>query len=364
MNNIMLYAYTQHNLGDDLFIKILCDRYPNTTFHLLAPRDYDKTFLKLKNLNIIPRDSLFFRGGNWLATKMNQQQLLSAFLSRECDAVVYAGGSLFIQHADWKRQMKQVKAMYIKEKPFFLLGANFGPHSDQAFLMEYHQLFQQFTDICFRDQYSYTLFNDLPNVRVATDMAFQLETTDTKTASMMSVIISVIKPSIRSSLRGYDAIYYNKVSEIARYFMIQGYTVTLMSFCGYERDHEAINSIIHLLSDDEKNQIRTFYYQYKLEEALTLLSSSAFIVATRFHSMILGWLFQKPVFPIVYSSKMTNILNDINFQGSYTTFDGLKNLKAENVYESVNTNTVDISNQISKAGKQFFQLDSYLKTKT
>ncbi|MCC2248679.1 MAG: polysaccharide pyruvyl transferase family protein [Bacillota bacterium] len=363
MKNVMLYAYSQYNLGDDLFIKILCERYPNTIFHLLAPHNYSQTFSSQKNLKIIRRDSVLFRGTNLMTTKLDQRKLFYTYLSRNCDAIVYVGGSLFIQGDSWKKELKNVQEMHINSKPFFLLGANFGPFSEQAFLKAYHHLFQQFTDICFRDQYSYTLFKDLPNVRVATDMAFQLETIRAET-DPSSVIISVIKPSIRKALRDYDAIYYKKIREIALYFIEQGYTVTLMSFCSYEKDNEAIEAITQSISVGARSHIHTFYYKHNLDEALERIASAAFIVATRFHSMILGWIFRKPVFPIVYSSKMTNIMKDINFQGNYASFYTLNTLKAETVFQSIHGNMVDITNQIIESEKQFLKLDIYLKTKT
>ena len=44
MKKIKVYAYTRQNLGDDLFIKILCERYPNTQFVLYAPNVYKDIF--------------------------------------------------------------------------------------------------------------------------------------------------------------------------------------------------------------------------------------------------------------------------------------------------------------------------------
>lgn len=34
---MMVSAYTEFNLGDDLFIKVLCERYPDTRFMIIAP---------------------------------------------------------------------------------------------------------------------------------------------------------------------------------------------------------------------------------------------------------------------------------------------------------------------------------------
>lgn len=359
MKNVMLYAYTHYNLGDDLFIKTICERYPNTNFLLLAPRGYCMTFSNLKNLKIIKSDSVLFRSGKLIATALNKKQILYSFLARKCHLQIYAGGSIFIQHDHWKEDYINVQAMATKKIPFFVLGANFGPFYEQGFLQAYYKLFCHLTDICFRDHYSYSLFKELPNVRLATDMIFQMEPIYLRNAEQ-SVIISVIKPSIRKSLQGYDEIYYNKMREIICCFLKEGYHVTLMSFCEYERDHEAIENILAPLSKPYINHIHTFYYKHDLEEALKLISSCTFVVATRFHAMILGWLYQKSVFPIAYSSKMTNMIKDVNFQGDYVQFHELETLEAETVYQSMNRNRIDVTKQIIKAKEQFMKLDMYI----
>ena len=44
MKKVKVYAYTRQNLGDDLFLKILCERYKNTKFILYAPEVYKEIF--------------------------------------------------------------------------------------------------------------------------------------------------------------------------------------------------------------------------------------------------------------------------------------------------------------------------------
>ena len=53
MNRAFLYAYLQFNLGDDLFVKHLIEKYPNVKFYILADSKYKKIFRKNKNLIVI-----------------------------------------------------------------------------------------------------------------------------------------------------------------------------------------------------------------------------------------------------------------------------------------------------------------------
>lgn len=359
MKKVIVHAYTQFNLGDDLFIKILCERYPKTTFVLSAPKQYSKSFKDISNLRIFPNDSFFIRGFNYMCRKLKLYRLMMQFLIRNYDATVLIGGSLFIQDDHWQKNLAYMKTLTVKGKPFFLLGANFGPFHDYSFYIEHKRLFKRYTDICFRDQYSYGLFNDLSHVRVASDIIFQLPRRGAQ-QDEKSIVISVIKPSIRKHLTNKDAIYYQKISEITMYFIENGYTVTLISFCEFEGDHDALDAIAESLPISYLPKIRKHYYQGNLEEALMVISQSNFVVATRFHAMILGWIYEKPVFPIVYSEKMKHVMNDIGFKGSYTDFNMLDQLEVTEVYSSMHTNFIDITTQAQNSKKHFNKLDAYL----
>lgn len=358
MKKIIVHAYTQFNLGDDLFIKVLCDRYPKTIFVLFAPKQYKYRFQRISNLRISPNDSLFIRGLNYICRKLKIHHLMMRFLARSYDATVLIGGSLFIQDDHWQKNLEYKKSLAIKGKPFFLLGTNFGPFHDHSFYCEHKKLFKSSTDICFRDQYSYDLFHDLPHVRVASDVVFQLPKQKMRYFEKL-IVISVIKPSIRKHLTNQDAIYYQKIKEIVCYFIESGYTVNLMSFCEFERDHDAIEIIEELVPTDYLHKLTKHSYQGNIEEALDIIANSCFVVATRFHAMILGWLYGKPVFPIVYSEKMKHVMNDIDFSGSYTDFDQLSKLDPAQVFSSINQ-VINITAQIKDAEKHFDKLDAYL----
>ncbi len=56
---VMIYAYCNFNLGDDLFIKILCERYPEVHFLLYAPIEYKYYFKWLPNITVYPRNNIF-----------------------------------------------------------------------------------------------------------------------------------------------------------------------------------------------------------------------------------------------------------------------------------------------------------------
>ncbi|AIF45593.1 polysaccharide pyruvyl transferase family protein [Virgibacillus sp. SK37] len=359
MKNIRLFAYTFSNFGDDLFIKILCERYPDTQFTLYAPRSYKKTFTETTNLTVIPNDSFFRRATNLISRKWPLWKGLSG---KKYDAVVYIGGSLFIQSANWELELEKLKAMQLKDKPFYLLGANFGPYTDKEFYLQHHKLFESYTDICFRDTPSYELFKELPNVRMAADVVFTLQTPRIKqAANEKSIAISVIKPSIREQLIGYDDTYYKKISEIATYFMKQNYHVQLLAFCAYEKDDEALEEIQTYIPSSMAKKVTAHLYEHDPEKMLQLLSQADMVIASRFHAMVLSWLLQKPVFPITYSQKMIHVMHDVGFQGDYSTVEQLDRMTPETVFQTMEQPPLAISAQIKQAEKQFEKLDVFLQ---
>ncbi|WP_415654037.1 polysaccharide pyruvyl transferase family protein, partial [Salinicoccus roseus] len=335
-------AYTNFNLGDDLFIKVLCERYPETNFLIYAPEEYKYTFKNIDNILIFPSNKLFNRIFNYILRKIKSDISIQRIISRKVDAIVQIGGSIFIERK--KYLDSKVKKEKNVKKPYYVLGANFGPYQTEQFYKYHHELFQRYTDICFRDKYSYELFKDLRNVRMADDIIFQLSD-QKKIASKHSVVISVIKPSFRENLQDYDEVYYKKIKDIAAYFLDKGYKVILMSFCEREGDKKAIEEISQLLPIQKRAYVYKYHYLFNMDEALDVIAASSFIVATRFHAMILGWAYNKPVFPIAYSEKMNNVMEDIGHTGTFINLKEIDKLNPDEVFESMKKNSVDISSQ-------------------
>lgn len=239
---------------------------------------------------------------------------LRTIIANRCDAIVHIGGSIFMQRGNWNG-LKDERRTEVK-KPYYVLGSNFGPYQDEKFYTDHYELFKKYTDICFRDTHSYELFKELNNVRLADDIVFQLKSKD-RIKMEEKVMISVIKPSFRKNLEHYDDIYYKKIKDLTVSFINRGYSVVLMSFCEAEGDKEAIEKILSIIPENISSNIQKYYYKHDIEQALDVIASSAFVVATRFHAMILGWVYNKPVYPIAYSRKMNNVMENLNFKGSY-----------------------------------------------
>lgn len=360
MTQVMIYAYTANNLGDDLFIHTICTRYPNTKFLCYAPNSYQTTFNYLPNLEIIPNNRLFNKFIHAALKPFNKELYLREQLAKTCEIGVYIGGSIFMEQTGWEKEAQQVQTMKNSHDSFFILGANFGPYQSSKFYQTYEKIFQGITDICFRDHQSKELFTHLP-VRQAADVVFQLKDTFSHGKPKEQILISVIYPSIRKDLKKFDDSYFKGIANISIHLINQGYDVLLMAFCQEEKDHLAMNEILSLIPKALLHKVNTYTYQTNLPEAISKLSESKAIIATRFHAMILGFVLNKPTYPIVYSNKMTTVIDDLNFKGRYSRVDTIHLINLNELNQTLNQQPIDISPFIIDAEKQFEALDALLK---
>ena len=347
---IFLEMYLKKNLGDDIFLRIISERYPDTYFYTKASNKYLKDFSadNIRGASFLWRtiNKVFWKLCGW-----------GNYSERKCAAKVILGGSMFIEKDKDEEKLKnELAAKYAKDKPLFVLGANFGPYKNQFYHDKYEQLFSGARDVCFRDKNSANLFKELKNVRVAPDIIFGLDISKYKISQEKKVIISVInlvgRPELESNLDAYE----NKIADIANMYHEQGYEVVLMSFCKKEGDDEAVKRII----DKVGYAVKPFYYAGNIDNALEQIASSEVVIGTRFHSIVLGLVFGKKVLPIVYSDKTKNMLNDIGFNKEIVPVEKISEIQVSGL-ESRLAEYDNIEKIQKEASAHFLKLDSFIK---
>ncbi|ASN05987.1 hypothetical protein [Virgibacillus necropolis] len=127
---ILVNAYFSQNLGDDLFLKVLFDRYPNVDWYLLTSNTkYNGIFKKYKNVSILKSMSVNFFGIRKIDAFHKINKLLLKY--KKYDALLNIGGSIFMEGIGWeealiKRRVLPDEFNRLKKKSF-IIGANFGP---------------------------------------------------------------------------------------------------------------------------------------------------------------------------------------------------------------------------------------------
>ncbi len=338
---IYLNAYLQKNLGDDLFLYILLNRYKKHQFYTITT---DKTYRNMfDNLHIFDLK---------YPVKLIKKLSLKSIIASRCDIALTLGGSMFIENpGDIKKNFS------LGKNDHYILGVNFGPYKTEQYFRKIWDLFSDAKDVCFREQYSYKLFETLPQTRVESDIVFSLPFDDTTNAKENHVVISVISCKNKIS-ESYDAEYIQTMASLTDHFVSKGYKVTLMSFCEFEGDTEAIDEI--LSNTKHKDCVYRYDYQGNIREALQVLASSSIVVGSRFHANVLGLLMGKTIIPFIYSDKTKNVLEDLGFNGLTVDIRKLNEFSFDMLNQENLNYHLDVSKARLSAEKHFAKLDERL----
>lgn len=360
MKKIFLYAYDHINLGDDLFIETIVNRYPDTEFYFWTNDKNRKVFQTQKNLKIIDENSAKIK----LLRKI-RPSLAARYKSdiqKKCDAQVYIGGSIFMEYPTWKNIVSWWDHQS-RNYPFFVLGANFGPYHTEEYCDEMNRIYTHLKDICFRDRYSKSLFAQNHNVRQAPDILFSYPMPKVE-ENKKQIFISVISYKDKELSSDFDQMtneeYIEKMAQISSGFTKQGYKVILASFCREEGDLDAAEEIKN--RSEQKQNITTFDYDgTNRKQLLEEMSRSVYIIAARFHGTILGLAAEKTVFPILYSDKTKYVLQDIGFCGEYADLRNPESLSFENARKNLESKyKINVTESVKNAEKHFEKLDEFL----
>lgn len=325
MKKILLLCYLKKNLGDDLFVSMLLNRFNDVEFVIKnSGSGFLEPFSLYKNCTRI----------------VSSQRMLDYDLS-EFSGCIYIGGSLFregINSLEYQKKMTDfIRKCNLENVPFYYISSNFGPYKTKAFYGECLKKFKMIDGITFRDKYSYNEFKFLSNVNYSPDLVFALKISKRKKIKD-SVGISVIDLSLDSRdslLKNCESKYLEMLKLNILKFIDDGKKVYLFSFCEAEGDIVAIKKIIDMLPESYKKKITVISYNGKKGNLYTFIQKYSMmekVICTRFHSLVLSLLFKQELIVLSYSSKLDNFLDDLEIK-----------FKKVNIDNSLNTVKIDYS---------------------
>ena len=363
MKCIFLYAYDRQNLGDDLFVHTITRRYPDVQFYMWSGRENRKTFQALPNLKVVDRDSALVHALDWLRPSFVSRY--RAWLEKRCDAVVYIGGSIFMEYENWEQTLTWWE-YEAKNRPFFVMGANFGPYKTEGYRNKLAEIFRDVKDICFRDRYSYEKFHEVPTVRCAPDILFSFPMPKAPVVEkqlFVSPIDCASRGEGENSLSAYSEYYISTLSGLLKRYLSDGYRLVLASFCKAEGDDHAIAQLLSAMSVRQADpRVRILSYDgTNVDEMTGAIAESEYVIATRFHAAILALAAGRPVFPIVYSDKTIHVLEDMGFHGKFADLRNMKPISYADSRANLDVPQImDTGSLAKKAQGHFAKLDDLL----
>lgn len=309
---VFIFAYARINVGDDLFIVTLLEKYKDVNFYIEVKRlEYAKAFEAYGNITIIEKD----------------QENFNNRIPEDYDAYIYVGGSIFMEGGKVYNLDEGcnyfIKQCHKKAIPFFYVSSNYGPYKTQEYFDLSKDTFKNCTDICFRDKYSYELFKDIPTVRYAPDLIFDIKV-DNCDVTKDTIGISVIDMSIRNNLIQYESKYINCMINNIIEYVKYGKDVYLFSFCKEENDEKAIENITKQIPEQYKEKVHKVYYHGNIKEYIEKYRSMEYMICCRFHAMILSVACRQKMYILSYSRKINNVVRDLSLVQRYMNIEDLE----------------------------------------
>lgn len=358
-STVLLFPCIEKNLGDDLFVKLICEKLPNKTFEVSDRAKYG-SLTRINNLRFsrtltkylhytgrVPRNrikrAIYFLLGKYYGKRMG----------RHATGVMIVGNAFKnYQPFSFNDTKWFTYRMDLVDK-FFLISTNFGPYTDERWRDAFSEYFSRCEDVCFRDNKSFSLFQTLPNVRVAPDAVFSLgriqRKSDTKT-----IIVSVIDCQTAGRpqwLQEFKKAYEGKLTETIDLLTEKGYKAVLLN--SNELQDEAASEGI-LCSVRNKDMVSVFHYDGEIEKVIDLYATASGVISTRLHTLVLGLLADIPVFPIIYDEKVAGILESVHFSGLTVAIKDIREIAPEWIMNSLASYTFRLSDVfIRNANEQF-----------
>ena len=350
-----VHFYNACNFGDDAFVLMLSKRYPNNTFFISGEKEYLRAFENVEN--IVPKYETPLK---WFLSKvcfkLFKKDLLFAWNARGCQNCMTIGGSIFIEPEakDLARYLQRKKSKLYSGKSNLIIGANFGPYKNERFLQFFREDLRRYNYISFRDEDSYDLFKDIPNVHYAPDILFGIRNLLSQDAEAPIngkpyVVISVINKVADLNL------YKSKIREIMDFYHSQEFEIVMLSLCEMQGDALLCKEI----ASDVDFEVKILRYDgSNMQETIRCIQSASYVIGSRFHAIVSALTFQVPCIPIVYSNKTENMLKDIHYSGRHCMIDNLNRLSMQDIDENRRNQYIpDVNHMVEASQKHFAFLD-------
>ncbi|MDW1959740.1 MULTISPECIES: polysaccharide pyruvyl transferase family protein [Vibrio] len=300
--------YGQGNYGDDLFCLIMS--------HLLSDdcKIINGNVRSERNINYF-RPSIIYKHIN----KKNKIGLMSRVVSNLITPVlfknvVFGGGSVFGKYASYKQRKILVDSANVFNSKLYAFGVSVGPFSSKDEENKYLKLLSKFDKVFVRDHSSIEVLESSEikvNFIASQDMAFCLPKIiphkDRVNGRLLLAIHNVLD---------YELIV-NKIVDMRENFN------EIIVLATEKIDFEFSKRVFSELkkhSDLLINVKFISYWEQNIEDVVSIISSSEYIVTTKLHGAITGIAYGRKVALFEYQEKCTELLVKVGFPREHLNY--------------------------------------------
>ena len=301
---ILLEAYLDSNFGDDLFMHMLLQRYPDHRFYLMTSAGQRMMFSRpnLSRIDYLDAESQLERYG----------------------AYVFVGGDFFSPLADHISRYRRAHAIRENGGHVFILGCSLNRTYTEEEYRQVNAVFSEADFVSFRDEVSYRqCVEHMHNVHAVSsaDMSFLLHDDlleRSKRHAMAGAMGISVRKRMGSDEDGTYSAYIREIGGVALEHLCadERNTVSFLALStGEWDDRKTARDIITLLPENLADRVSIKAYEGDIEAFMDDASQCESFVCTRFHSLCLSILFGKPFVPISYEVKIENLLKTLGYDG-------------------------------------------------
>lgn len=358
MKRIFVLGYPNNNLGDDLFFKILLERYPKTEF-IFNHASESKILSSYDN-----------------AKKINLSGMRKLKYLAKVNAYLLIGGSMFQEVLSPKKWIKGTIHLLIElimlrmlKKKITFIGFNFGPYKTRLFLTMNKIVFKFVDYLSVRDKETFDLLKKNKKVHFAPDIVFGLndiKLTDKDKDKSIAVSVMDFGPNVNFQ-QEYEDFLVKVLNSLNNNIKINlfgfQYSNEIDDFTVAQRVRGRLN----------KNNISIIQYTgSNMSGFLKMYYKNEFAISSRFHSLVLSLKAGQKIISIDYNIKVENLKKTFDLKNTFISPADFDNLKALNeVINEINTWAVNKPKKMTfymnmehvkkESEKHFWLLDQFFE---
>lgn len=353
--NILLDAYFDHNFGDDLFITILTQRYPQHRFFAFiggCAESVQRWADNLPNLVVLP----------YCETIINSNMF---------DAYLMIGGDVIPDGGDYtggyERRLGYMRAVKQAGGWVGMIGFNLYDHYQQKTYLDICEMVRLADSVVPRDQRSYEYLRAIcrsdEKIQMGVDMAFNFE----PYVSHVKVNSEMLGISVRRKLADSDESYQRYIRNTVAIAdaWLQAHPMGSIRYLamsyGTSVDEDVAHEMVQQMKEPQRAEVCV--YAGQLNDYICRIQECGGVVTTRFHALIMAAMLEKPLAVIPYEVKVRHFIDEIQYQGAVVPY-GAEAADTAEVLKSLEEPrySLDIVKQfVSRAGTLFSAFDEWCR---